>query len=448
MLNGIRFDLGDSRLDSRCSFLLKGLSKRPGCSFPKIFIRHCELESLYRFVNNCRVTWANIFIGIKEKTLEVIAEENHTEVLVLHDTTQVEADSKKDRIEEFYNSKNERHEGFFAHVSLAVKNDGSRRILGPLGLFLWGRGKKKLANERDRWGIQIAEVNKNLPSLKCIHVADREGDMYRLFCELQSAEVGYVIRLTQDRKTKGQGSDSIFQDLKKLAPLGVIESEVSKRKGSNFPRSYKSHPTRAAREVTLQYFSGKFVVKKSASKTPKGYPSSLELNIVRVAELDPPAGEKPIEWILATSEAIETSEDAKKVIEIYRTRWVIEEYFKVLKTTCRVDERSFKDAEAWYNSLAMFSQVACEIYNLKIDDEKYEESKKLLTQTQWEILTSLAKKENRKVENIRDAKREIAYLGGFIKYGKGPPGWMVLARGYLDLLVMEIGWLAAVHRNM
>ncbi len=43
---------------------------------------------------------------------------------------------------------------------------------------------------------------------------------------------------------------------------------------------------------------------------------------------------------------------------------------------------------------------------------------------------------------LGDAKRELAKLGGHIKYN-GPPGWMSLARGYDELLSMEAGWLAA-----
>jgi hypothetical protein len=39
----------------------------------------------------------------------------------------------------------------------------------------------------------------------------------------------------------------------------------------------------------------------------------------------------------------------------------------------------------------------------------------------------------------RDALLAVAALGGHIK-NNGDPGWIVLGRGYQDLLRLELGW--------
>lgn len=61
----------------------------------------------------------------------------------------------------------------------------------------------------------------------------------------------------------------------------------------------------------------------------KKFPEKVEVNAVYVYETNPPEGEKPVEWILFTTEPIHTAEDVLRVVDLYRTRWMIEEFFKV-----------------------------------------------------------------------------------------------------------------------
>ena len=51
----------------------------------------------------------------------------------------------------------------------------------------------------------------------------------------------------------------------------------------------------------------------------------LELNVVRVCESHTPAGAVPVEWILYTTEPVDTAEQLAQVVDIYRARWLIEE---------------------------------------------------------------------------------------------------------------------------
>ena len=50
--------------------------------------------------------------------------------------------------------------------------------------------------------------------------------------------------------------------------------------------------------------------------------------VVRVVELDPPEGVEPIEWILLTSEAVESFEQACERVDWNACRWIIEEWHK------------------------------------------------------------------------------------------------------------------------
>ena len=54
-------------------------------------------------------------------------------------------------------------------------------------------------------------------------------------------------------------------------------------------------------------------------------------------ELNPPAGQEPVEWILLTSLPAETFAQARRIIRAYTLRWKIEEFHRILKSGCRVE---------------------------------------------------------------------------------------------------------------
>jgi len=52
-----------------------------------------------------------------------------------------------------------------------------------------------------------------------------------------------------------------------------------------------------------------------------------------------------IEWKLLTTLSVETLEDACHILKLYSHRWLIEQFFRVLKTGCKIEERQFEKAE-------------------------------------------------------------------------------------------------------
>jgi hypothetical protein len=57
----------------------------------------------------------------------------------------------------------------------------------------------------------------------------------------------------------------------------------------------------------------------AGSKAPK----SLQVNVIYVNEVDVPKGTEPVEWILFTTEPAKTKKQILRVVDIYRTRWLI-----------------------------------------------------------------------------------------------------------------------------
>ena len=94
-------------------------------------------------------------------------------------------------------------------------------------------------------------------------------------------------------------------------------------------------------------------------------PPSLAVNVVYVWEVDAPSGEEPVEWRLITREPIETVTDVLRIVDIYRTRWLIEEFFKALKTGCAYEKRQLESLQTLLVALALLAPVAWQLLLLR-----------------------------------------------------------------------------------
>ena len=56
-----------------------------------------------------------------------------------------------------------------------------------------------------------------------------------------------------------------------------------------------------------------------------------------------PRTTSPVEWLLLTSLPIDTVDQVRLVVQYYSTRWMVEVFFRVLKSGCRVEDRRFEE---------------------------------------------------------------------------------------------------------
>ena len=84
----------------------------------------------------------------------------------------------------------------------------------------------------------------------------------------------------------------------------------------------------------------------------------VTLNVVLVSERNPPQGEEAIEWILLTTLPSSTSAEIVTIIEYYSCRWMIEVFFKTLKSGCGVESLQFEEMDRWLSCLAVYLIVA------------------------------------------------------------------------------------------
>ena len=78
------------------------------------------------------------------------------------------------------------------------------------------------------------------------------------------------------------------------------------------------------------------------------------MNVVLVSEVDPPQGEQRIEWILMTTLPISTLNEILTIIEYYTCRWMIEVFFKTLKSGCKVESLQFEEMDRLLSCLGVY----------------------------------------------------------------------------------------------
>lgn len=89
------------------------MSESPDASFPAAMRSEGQLEALYRFINNDKVSFDRIRAPHVDQTTERCRDQE--EVLVLHDTTSLEFGGKREGLGRLETSAS----GFFLHASLA-----------------------------------------------------------------------------------------------------------------------------------------------------------------------------------------------------------------------------------------------------------------------------------------------------------------------------------------
>lgn len=430
-------------MTKRLGQLADDLAEAPAESFPKALQDSAPLEGAYRFFSNPKVTLDGI---LEPHFASTAARASGAErVLVVHDTTAFEFEGEASR--EGLGRLQRKGQGFFGHFSLAVSANGKREPLGVLALRPVFRldapvPKKQRAKqprgEAQRWRTGVADAEARLAEgPRAIHVIDREGDSYPLLAELAKDRRDFVIRAAHDRRLDGPIRK--LREAALHAPTVVVRDvEISARRKKG--PQHRGYPARRRRAARLSLAATEIVL---APLITTGLPATQALNLVHVFELGPPVGEPVVEWLLLTTLPIATAADLELIVDTYRARWVIEEYFKSLKTGCQYEKRQLESAHALLNALAVLVPVAWRLLLLRhlAREEADRPATDALTPAQVAVLQATSKKPMPTVPTVRDALLAVAALGGHIK-NNGEPGWQVLGRGFRDLLILEMGWEA------
>jgi Transposase DNA-binding/Transposase DDE domain len=458
----------DKRLGQRVRSFVECAWRDPSASLPDMLQSVAQLEGAYRLLNNRRVTSRALHGPHRQRTVERAREFGC--IAVVHDTTDIET-PYADPCDVGYLSTG--RTGYRAHISLALAVEPKRpaRPLGVLSVQAdfqpnppQPRGTKKKPPKRQamvhsqdkaflRWerGVQAsAESLEGCPSV--VHIADREADSYALFCTVIQLGHDFVFRIRNDRRARVE-EDEILQEgwslLSEIASgmQGAFECLVplSKRGDKGIVARAKTHPPREARCARLQYCAVPIEIRRPHN-LPAELPETLSLTMVRAWEPAPPSGEKPVEWLLLTTETCQTPEEVMRVVDLYRSRWLIEEFFKALKTGCSLQDRQFESKHALLNVMAVFLPIAVHLLWLRTCARDAPElpATEVFTPLQLTVLRHRSHRKLPENPSVLDALWVLAGIGGHIP-NNGWPGWQVLGRAFVKFCDAVIVWQMATN---
>lgn len=453
--------LGDARRSGRLRRVARAAVRSPDAGFPQMVESDSELEGVYRFLGNEEVTAEAILRPHLAATMKRAQEAELC--LVVHDTTDFKFRGTADR--QGLGMVGGSGQGFYGHFALAVLPGKARLPLGICGFERVNRQVRKdtvrkrhsfyiakdPTRESLRWLRVLKAVESQRQQCQCIHVMDREADMFDLMSLAHDLGARFVIRGDKERALVGQVS-FVADLLGELAPQtyrhALLSPRVPTRRHQTIkPLRGKSKQRFVPRPERVAKLSiGSSVVEFRRPRTAHSDLRSLKVNLVYAWEAAPPKGEVPVDWVLFTTEPIDTPEQLHSIIDHYQSRWLIEEYFKALKTGCAFEKRQLESYHSLSNALAVFSVIAWRMLLLRAISRTTPTAKAttVLSQTQLRLICHRLKLSN-PLETALDALLAVARLGGHIR-NNGDPGWLTLGRGYEKLLLLEAGWQAAADQ--
>lgn len=439
------FDLGDKRLNQRAGRIVQSALENAGDSIPTAAGSRAATDATYRFLDNPNVDPQDIDDAHTRSTVDQ-ADRYPGVLLIAQDTTDADFTSpaRNDRLGQLAHAK---HFGFFLHSALAMSATGL-----PLGLLhqhVWmrpadQRGKRKdrrrketADKESQRWLDSEAACVAALPAERTlVMIADRECDFYDYFAAARRPGQEVLIRAKLRRRIAG--SKALLGAAMRAATVqGILTVLVPRKNGQ--PR----------RQATLAVRYGGIALQPPSTHPRRKELSPLPLRSLLVEEVNPPAGVKPLQWLLLTTLPIESFADAERLIRWYTYRWRIERYHFTLKSGCRLEDLQLETVERLRRALALYALVAARLLHLTYlaRQEPAVPCEPTVSAEEWEVLWRQFRPQEAlppQAPPLRQAMRWIGQLGGFLaRKGDGDPGVKVLWRGLRQLQAMVIGFRLA-----
>ncbi|MDZ7840964.1 MAG: IS4 family transposase [Gammaproteobacteria bacterium] len=330
--------------------------------------------------------------------------------------------------------------GLHLHSTLAVSAEGLP--LGVVRTRFEAPEPRQRAAVRDeekksfRWIDSLrdcAHLARELPGTQLINVADREADCYALFAEQRRhPEVALVVRAKHNRRLPDD-QGRLFEAVRATEPCGKVELDVTRRSARAKSSKRQARIGRQARsaELELRYR------RVELADNPQAAQERLPVTVVHALEPSPPSGEKPIEWFVLTTLAVDSPEQAAEVLRWYSLRWRIEDWHRVLKSGCSIDELGHHSAERLERAIAIRLVIAWRVMLMTLlgRDVPGLPPELLFSDLELRVLGDFAQSRGRdRPTQLGQAAREVAILGGYLNRKHDPaPGHQLMWHGYTTL---------------
>ncbi len=444
-------DLGDKRLNKRSVKVLEALATNPEASINAACHGWSDTLAAYRFFNNPVVHPEEILRPHRAATEQRMRE--HPVVLIVQDTTELDFTSHpaKDArcLDTTYRF------GCYDHTHLAVTPD--KLCLGVVGSEQFDRAAESIGQgsqrkhlpieqkESFRWltGYRLAcELQQAHRGTRVVSIADCEADIYEIFVEAQAAGslgADFIIRARENRCTPQRDSESSANGYGKVRDE-LERSPVRTRRTIELNQT----PKRTARCAGVEIRALRLEIKPPDTRR---HLPVVKFQVVLVTEVNGPGDDTEISWLLMTTLPVETVEEVLRVIDYYIVRWMIEIYFRVLKTGCRVEEIQLETTHRLKNCLAFYKIIAWRVVYLTYLSRVCPtlSCTALFDDCEWKPVWKVVKKQPlpQQPPTLEEFLPLLTQLGGYNNRAReAPPGPQVFWVGIRRMLDFALAWLS------
>jgi hypothetical protein len=442
-------EFGDRRLGKRFEKVLSALAGRMGSSLSVACQDWANTKAAYRFLANERVSEREILAGHFQATRDRVAATEGS-LLVLHDTTEFSFKRQEQTAVGLLRKLPMQSAfgaqlvacGILMHSSLVVTTDGVPLGLGAIKFWTRKRFKGTDALKRKinptRVPIETKESVRWLENLqsstalvgepqRCIHIGDRESDIYELFCLAQKQNTQFLFRLCVDR-VAGDGTTLISTLLSQAPVQGHHRLQVTDQRGKQ-------------REATLEIKFLPLVVHPPLYKK-RAYPE-LTLTVIEARERGQVKNAERIVWKLLTNLPVRSLRSAIEKLSWDALRWKIETFHKILKSGCRAEESRLRTAERLVNLLAIFCILSWRVFWVTMLHRAapHLQASVVFTPAELQLLQSLHPNPVGASPSLEGCILQLAKLGGYLARATDPPpGTLVIWRGLSRLTDIHLGF--------
>ena len=461
-------ELGDKRLRDRLIRIAQDRWKKPDASYLEAAGGdRGAIKGYYYFVDGPRETLTPeaILATHRARTIERVMA--HDMVLVVQDTSDLNF-SKRPHTTGLgpigTNQTGAESLGLKLHSSLVLTTDGLP--LGVLRSDCYAPERKGKEGQRSvgrpieekksfRWieGYRdCVEVARQVGTARILSVMDREADIFELFHEAEPTRkrVGLLVRANYNRRLEGS-ERKLFEELKACRNRAEIEVVIPRQRWKEAKHGKSEQEGIPGRESLLTVRFKEVSIQPTRSDLRSKGP--VTLSAVYAREKDPPRGAKSIEWVLLTTEPVRTAKEAARIVELYTKRWRIEEWHRVLKTGCKVQEHQNETAERLQRVTAIDVVLAWRIQLLTLLGREIPDLPCTVFFDEWEVkvLEALEEEQGKRGRKppftLGVAILLVAKQGGYLaRKSDPPPGSKAIWKGIIHLFAMATGFRLASIR--
>jgi hypothetical protein len=408
--------------------------------------RRSQVVGFGRFLANRRVTVDHLIEGWSDQTA-VAAAGRH--VLAIQDTSEINFHTTPKRRRGLGKIGKGGGRGVLLHAMLAL-DAPTGTCLGAVAGRIWTRrGQVRVAHQKrltknkesHRW-IETAERAKTVlaDAAMVTVVADRESDIFAEWATLPGPNFHLITRSMHDRLlTDGI---SLYAAAERFAFTTTRLVALPARDGK-----------RQARLAQLTLRFGKVELARPKNTRDRKLPQSVSLTLVEVIERNPPSGAEVVHWRLLTTHEVADANAAWQIVDWYKMRWTIEQFWRLLKLQgLKLEDSQIETAERLIKLAAIAVKAAATIMQLvQARDGPSNEPAALafapheiavLNRLNRELEGSTALQKNpHRAKSLKWAAWIVAKLGGWDGYPSSkPPGPITFKNGLEEFHAMVAGW--------